>query len=98
MPSLPGASVAARRAVVCIAYSDKRCNFNFYRTPIIGNINYERRSMWPALVVFDKDCFSFLEFGCLGCAREGDYIANVGHACYEEQQTFKSETETCVRN
>ena len=33
------------------------------------------------------------EFGVVGSAGEGDDVADVGHACHEEHETFEAEAE-----
>ena len=37
-----------------------------------------------------------LELAVLGCAGEGNHVADVLHACHEENQTLETETETCM--
>ncbi len=38
-----------------------------------------------------------LEFCVLGCPREGNHIADIAHAGYEQYHAFEAETEACMR-
>ena len=43
-----------------------------------------------------REQMPLLELAVLGCAGEGNHVADVLHAGYEENQTLETETETCV--
>ena len=47
--------------------------------------------------IYINMCKRLLELCCLGRAWEWDDIADVLHACYEEDQTLESESEASVR-
>ena len=40
--------------------------------------------------------FNRLEFSCLGCAQEGDDVADVGHAGNKEHQVLEAKSEAGV--